>query len=140
MISDDRESGPTNITGSETVILLFSCCVAFRSPFVPHRPLRRLYILFHFSPSTSEPSSRYLGLPRPLQLQQKSLPIKIWDMSDSSETLWSDNPNAPQIPRDVYLGEKSNFSGILIGAIFYGTPICASIYLCLYPALFQGSS
>lgn len=41
-------------------------------------------------------------------------------MSDSSQVPWSNNPNAPQIPSLVYLEEKANFAGVLIGAIFYG--------------------
>jgi len=39
----------------------------------------------------------------------------------SDEQPWSDNPNAPQIPYDLYFGEKANFAGILVGAILYGT-------------------
>jgi hypothetical protein len=34
---------------------------------------------------------------------------------------WSDNPNAPKIPYDLYFEEKANFAGILIGSILYGT-------------------
>jgi len=39
----------------------------------------------------------------------------------SDEKPWSNNPNAPQIPYELYFGEKANFAGILIGAILYGT-------------------
>jgi len=42
-------------------------------------------------------------------------------MSDSQEQPWSDNPNAPKIPYDLYFGEKATFAGILIGSMFYGT-------------------
>ena len=59
-------------------------------------------------------------------------------MSDrpySSENPWSNNPNAPQIPYQIYFAEKANFAGILIGAIFYGmhtyTPTYAYL-LCLF--------
>jgi len=41
----------------------------------------------------------------------------------SDEQPWSTNPNAPQIPYDLYFGEKANFAGILIGAILYGVVI-----------------
>jgi len=41
-------------------------------------------------------------------------------MSDSS---WSSNPNAPQIPYSLYFAEKANFAGILTGGIFYGIVI-----------------
>ena len=49
--------------------------------------------------------------------------------SDSSEKPWSNNPNAPQIPYSLYLAEKSNFAGNLIGAILYGTPTHIPVYL-----------
>lgn len=42
-------------------------------------------------------------------------------MSDPSETPWSDNPNAPQIPYSLHFNEKVNFVGYPIGAMFYGT-------------------
>jgi len=44
-------------------------------------------------------------------------------MSDSLETPWSDNPNAPKIPYWLYFGEKVYFAGSLIGAILYGIVI-----------------
>ena len=44
-------------------------------------------------------------------------------MSDSS---WSSNPNAPQIPYSLYFAEKANFAGILIGGVFYGMQTCVS--------------
>jgi len=51
-------------------------------------------------------------------------------MSDPSQESWSDNPYAPQIPYDLYFGEKATFAGILIGAILYGTPAYALVYPC----------
>jgi len=42
-------------------------------------------------------------------------------MSDSQFEPWSSNPNAPKIWYDLYLAEKINFAGILIGSILYGT-------------------
>lgn len=46
-------------------------------------------------------------------------------MSDSDPwgPPWSDNPYAPRVPYWEYLGEKTNFAGFLIGAIFYGIVI-----------------
>lgn len=44
-------------------------------------------------------------------------------MSDSSGRPWTDNPYAPNITYGLYLGEKENFAGNLIGAIFYGIVI-----------------
>ena len=42
-------------------------------------------------------------------------------MDDSDP--WSDNPYAPKgIPYPLYLQEKANFAGFLIGSILYGTP------------------
>ena len=35
---------------------------------------------------------------------------------------WSNDPNAPQIPYGLYLSEKENFAGVLLGAVSYGTP------------------
>lgn len=51
-------------------------------------------------------------------------------MTDASLKPWSDNPYAPQIPYSLYFAEKTNFAGVLIGAIFYGMPTHASLYLC----------
>lgn len=42
-------------------------------------------------------------------------------MSDFQFEPWSNNPNAPKIPYGLYLLEKLNFAGILIGSILYGT-------------------
>lgn len=44
-------------------------------------------------------------------------------MSDSLSSSWSDSPNAPQISYPLYLSEKANFAGFLIGTIFYGTVV-----------------
>jgi len=41
-------------------------------------------------------------------------------MSDTQKNPWSDNPNAPKIPHDVYFADKADFSGLLIAAILYG--------------------
>ena len=41
-------------------------------------------------------------------------------MSETSNKPWSNGPNTPQITYWVYLGEKENLAGVLIGAIFYG--------------------
>jgi len=42
-------------------------------------------------------------------------------MSVSQFEPWSDNPNAPNIWYSLYLWEKINFAGRLIGSILYGT-------------------
>ena len=55
-------------------------------------------------------------------------------MSDSSEGPWSNNPNAPQIPYPLYLGEKESFAGTLIGSMLYGRPVYQRyviVYFCL---------
>ena len=41
-------------------------------------------------------------------------------MSAPSEMPWSNNPNAPQVPSQLYLQEKEIVAGSLIGTIFYG--------------------
>ena len=43
-------------------------------------------------------------------------------MSGSQPVLWPNSPYTPKIPRLLYLDEKANFAGILIGSILYGTP------------------
>ena len=43
-------------------------------------------------------------------------------MSDAQTKPWSDNPNAPKIPYDLYFAEKASFAGTLIASILYGTP------------------
>jgi len=45
----------------------------------------------------------------------------------SDQKPWSDNPNAPQIPYDLYFWEKAAFAGELIAAIFYGLPTYRSV-------------
>lgn len=42
-------------------------------------------------------------------------------MVNTSEPLWSNNPNAPRIRFLVYFTEKVTLAGILLGAICYGT-------------------
>lgn len=42
-------------------------------------------------------------------------------MSDPSPKAWSTSPNAPQIPRELYVDEKENLNGNFAGAILYGT-------------------
>ena len=46
-------------------------------------------------------------------------------MADAADSgilrLWSDNPNAPDIPYFQYVDEKIVFAGTLIGSILYGT-------------------
>ena len=54
-------------------------------------------------------------------------------MSDTHERPWSDSPNAPKIPYDLYFREKANFAGYLIGAILYGTPRLP--YRCVRPSV-----
>lgn len=56
-------------------------------------------------------------------------------MSDSSSKPWSSNPYAPQITYWVYLGEKENFAGVLIGAIFYGRMGYGFVYRLCSPRL-----
>jgi len=48
-------------------------------------------------------------------------------MSDPSQKPWSDNPNAPRIPHDLYVSEKAVFAGGLIGVILYGLPTYISV-------------
>lgn len=47
-----------------------------------------------------------------------------------SEKPWSNNPNAPQIPHSLYIQEKGNFAGPLVGAVFYGI-IIALFFQCM---------
>ena len=56
-------------------------------------------------------------------------------MADAADSgilrLWSDNPNAPDIPYFQYVDEKIVFAGTLIGSILYGTrrtPTPTSVY------------
>ena len=50
--------------------------------------------------------------------------------TEASQKPWSNNPYAPQIPYSVYFAEKTYLAGVLIGAIFYGMPICVPICPC----------
>lgn len=43
---------------------------------------------------------------------------------------WSNDPNAPQIPYELYVIEKAYFAGCLLGAMFYGTHNYAAVYPC----------
>jgi len=43
-------------------------------------------------------------------------------MSDTQQKPWSDNPNAPKIPYDLYFAEKAYLAGNLIAAVLYGMP------------------
>ena len=52
-------------------------------------------------------------------------------MSGSSERAPSDIPNPPQIPYRLYLGEKENFAGNIVGAILYGKSTYPTIILAL---------
>lgn len=56
-------------------------------------------------------------------------------MSNSLGRLWSDSPNAPQIPFWLYHLEKDYFAGMLVGAVAYGvlnlTPIISTSVLTL---------
>ena len=42
---------------------------------------------------------------------------------------WFNNPNAPRISHQIYSAEKSNFAGVLVGAILHGMQNYVSIYL-----------
>lgn len=61
-------------------------------------------------------------------------------MSDSSEEPWSTDPNAPQIPYDLYFGEKATFAGTIIGGMLYGTQTYTSTYLIPAHIICQGPS
>ena len=50
-----------------------------------------------------------------------STPPRARTMPDSLEQPWSDDPNAPKIPYNVYFEEKAYLAGTLIASIFYGT-------------------
>lgn len=63
-------------------------------------------------------------------------------MANLSEvTPWSNNPNAPDIPNWLYLGEKAYFTGFVIDAMLYGTQASTYIYPSspsLFDLSFQG--
>ena len=65
--------------------------------------------------------------------------IHIPAMSNSSDGSWSGNPNSPQFFPDEYISEKDGFTGILICAIFHGSPIWHAIPLPHLPRLFGPS-
>ena len=66
----------------------------------------------------------------------KSLPqaAQVRAMPDLLETPWSNHPNAPKLAPWLYFLEKANFSGLIIGAILYGTPNYSWVYLVLTPS------
>lgn len=49
-------------------------------------------------------------------------------MANPSETPWSNNPNAPQVPSSLHLADKESFAGDVIGTILYGTLFLTSIH------------
>ena len=57
-------------------------------------------------------------------------------MSVSTEKPWSGDPNAPQIPFSLYIEEKEDFAGFLMGAISYGTLTHppAPVFTLIYPS------
>ena len=52
-------------------------------------------------------------------------------MSDSRERPWSNNPNAPRIPYNLFFTEKAYIAGSFIASILYGTrkapPACPPV-------------
>lgn len=54
-------------------------------------------------------------------------------MSDSQEEPWTNNPNAPKIPHDLYLREKSYFAGVLVAALLYGA--CKALPHNIHPSV-----
>ena len=63
-------------------------------------------------------------------------------MSDSQLNPWSDRPDAPNIPYDLYSAEKATFAGNIVCSILYGTPKTPSpVYLsvCAHPVCPVGS-
>ena len=76
----------------------------------------------------SHQTLRFFSPPRPsasptLHIHPPFPATRVRHMSDSSETSWSNDPNAPKIPPSLHLAEKETFAGALIGAISYGTLI-----------------
>jgi hypothetical protein len=61
-------------------------------------------------------------------------------MSDPDRQPWSDNPNAPQIPRSLYLSEKTKFVGIPASAMLYGMLFLASAYRATHVHFLFGMS
>lgn len=56
-------------------------------------------------------------------------------MPNTSQKSWYDNPNAPNIPSQIYFDEKANFAGMLTCAVSYGAKTRGSIYPPLPPCL-----
>lgn len=48
-------------------------------------------------------------------------------MSDSSEGLWSNNSNAPQIPPSLYTTEKLVIAAYILESVLYGAQIHPSV-------------
>ena len=102
-------------------------------------PLLQAWVrtVFYLSPITAQlifsellnpqtllsPSNPEVFLPTFDPTLRRNLPwlARLRTMSDPQDKPWSDNPNAPKIPYDLYFGEKATFAGILIGSMFYGT-------------------
>lgn len=51
-------------------------------------------------------------------------------MSDSSGEAWSDNPNAPQIPYELYFVEKAALAGTFLAIISYGNSAPVPAHSC----------
>ena len=51
-------------------------------------------------------------------------------MCDSSLKPWPSNQNAPKITHSLYVLEKANLAGILIGATFYGMSTYGFVHVC----------
>lgn len=77
-------------------------------------------------PSTPLSIKPQLGLPSSAKLPSPS--CIVWVMSESPEKPWSDKPNAPRVPYQLYLEEKELFAGTLINAILYGTQMPTFVY------------
>ena len=124
---------------------LCGCCRTSKNNFAPaHRPYICPHQVFkleaqptsdplHFSPSSPVP----FDCPASRSLALVAL---VRAMSDHWGPPWSGNPYAPQIPYWLYLAEKTNFAGFLIGAIFYGTHQLTRLLKCPHlPPLFYHS-
>ena len=72
------------------------------------------------------------SIPPLLPLPAEIHPHSPKTMSDTQQKPWSDNPNAPKVPYDVYFAEKSNFAGVLIAAVFYGMSGTPNLHVRLY--------
>ena len=59
-------------------------------------------------------------------------------MSGPSPEPWSNNPYAPGISYSLYISEKANLAGILIGATLYGMSTCICVHLLNIPLAILG--